>query len=107
MDNGMASGVNVTVVGVTTVFLALTLLVTVLSVLSRILNGKDTVRYSPTPTEPADGGRSNDDRLLELVAAAAYGLHATHRVTVAAPAPPSPWLKAGRARQVQRFPKRS
>ncbi len=93
MDVVATGGLNITVVGVGTVFIALSMLVAVLTVMARLFS-------------VADGGQNSDRHdtdLLARVALAAYGLHAASRTAVRGPAPASAWLRAARSRQVMRF----
>jgi Na+-transporting methylmalonyl-CoA/oxaloacetate decarboxylase gamma subunit len=103
------------VVGITMVYFALTMLVAVLVVLSRMVDRGKEPRAKPTPPaaapasppETADSTVADGDaRRLELVALAAYGVHLRRRVSVRKTVEPSPWSRAGRANQVMRFPGR-
>jgi len=106
-----------TVVGITMVYFALTMLVAVLVVLARIVHGADTAATKQRPTQPAvpsastrdvsgTAGAGREAQRLELVALAAYGMHLRRRVAVRGSVASSPWSRAGRARQVLRFPGR-
>ncbi len=104
----MTSGANVTAVGIITVFLALILLIAVVSLVHVVVE-----RLSPTPAADttdavqSTAGATTDERsTLAAVAIAAYALHQARRVTVAAPAPSSYWQREGRSRQLTQHEKR-
>jgi len=105
MDSA-TSGLNMTVVGVTTVFIALALLLVVVTIMARIVGGpaKPEARggAAAAPDRPAMAGASAADRDadLEQVAIAAYALHQAISVSVRGPEPASAWLRAGRQVQV-------
>ncbi len=109
--NSAVSGPIVSVIGIGTVFVALSLLVAVLSLLAKILNKQEAAesdgRAEPgqAATEAAPAAATDQDELLR-VALAAYGLHQRYRHSVRGPAAPSAWALAGRARQVMRDPRR-
>lgn len=105
MDPAITSGLNMTVVGLTTVFAALGLLLAVVTVTSRILDRIDSSPAEPVSTsghDPADRKRREraDYEARARVAAAAYAFHCAHRVHIQWPASASPWLRAGRQEQV-------
>lgn len=97
MDAATTAGLNITVVGVGTVFLALSMLVVVLTIMGRILAGETGKDPGPEASSD-DSGRD----VLERVALAAYGLHAASRTAVRPPEPASAWLRAARSQQVMR-----
>ena len=111
MDPSASSGLNMTVVGVTTVFLALTLLLAVVTIMAKLVGG-ETATASPGAKAasasgaapiPAGGSPAVERDELSRVALAAYALHQARRVSVRGPAPASPWLRAGRQNQVDRM----
>ena len=101
MDSAMTSGATVTAVGLVAVFLALSLLVFVVTVVSRILSSSTTVAptQSATPDEPWALPAQHE---LRLVAIAAYATHRARSVSVRGPLPATSWVRAGRHRQVAR-----
>ncbi len=111
----VASGPVVTIIGVTTVFIALAMLIGVLNVVTWILDRQKAAAGEPTaaPMPSADvaaadtaGDSSSDDELL-LVALAAYGLHQRRRVSVRTQQPTaSRWALAGRAQELRRVERR-
>jgi Na+-transporting methylmalonyl-CoA/oxaloacetate decarboxylase gamma subunit len=109
---------EVTVVGVATVFIALVMLVGAVSALARILRGPAGLATSPAAGLAADTAApvsatpaSRPGPRLRAVAIAAYAFH--HHVTrrrrfaglVEAQAG-APWRQAGRAEQATRLPTR-
>mgnify|MGYP001162774527 CR=1 FL=1 len=108
MDPSVTSGLNVTVVGVGVVFTALTMIVAVVSIMGRLLgapNGAPVPATAELPQIPGEQDQSEGE-LLARVAAAVYAFHRRHSVAVRGPQPSSAWLRAGRSRQVMRFPDR-
>jgi len=105
MDLTRTSGATVTFVGLVTVFLALTLLLYVVTALARLLKPKQ----EPTATAAladADARASTESEpqadVLLLAALAAYGAHRARRVAVRGPQAATAWLRSGRLRQVGR-----
>ncbi len=94
-----------TVVGTTTVFLALSLLVTVLSIVARLIEGRTTVQAAPKPAPRtvAPPSPSDDDPILLEAALAAYGAHRARRVVVRPPSEASAWRLGGRSEQLHRW----
>ncbi len=119
MEHAIFSGPNMAVVGITTVFVALTIIVTVVSIVARVLAKNEGASVSPEAASAfaaaADASTaqqshgSNDsagNELLRRVAMAAYAYHLGTRVSVRANVAPSPWLRAGRQAQVNRIQSR-
>ncbi len=103
----MIGGWEMTVVGTTTVFLALSLLVAVLSIVARLIEGRTATPAPAKPKEPAppQGARppaGNDPDLL-AIAVAAYGAHRRRRVVVRPPSEASAWRLRGRSEQLRRW----
>lgn len=104
------SGLNMAVIGITTVFLALSMLVAIVSGMARMLGDKPpAAAAAAAPTQP--GTPTGPDPRLRAVALAAFALH--HHVTrrrrftplVAAEAG-TPWIQAARAEQASALPTR-
>lgn len=106
MNGQLVSGWEMTVVGTTTVFFALSLLVAVLSVVARFLEGRTT---APSASKPAPRSRTveptaaNDDSTLLGAVLAAYGAHRRRRVVVRPPSEASAWRLGGRSEQLHRW----
>jgi len=107
MDPALTSGVNVTVVGVTVVFTALTLLMLLVSLMGSALSEREAPRATDprsdtdrAPNDTATPTAADDEVVLRDVAIAAYALHQARRVSVRGPEPASSWLSAGRQKQV-------
>ncbi len=107
MDAVATGGLNTMVVGIVTVFFALTMLVAVITVMTKLLSlGNGTAATAlpgdggQTGTEATGTGRSE---LLARVALAAYALHAASRTSIRGPEPASAWARAARSRQILRF----
>lgn len=109
------SGLNMTVVGVTTVFVALSMLVASVAALARILSrptadaGAEEASAA-TATAPSDAVAGTAPQ-LRAVAVAAFTFH--HHVTrrrrfaeVVIAAAGTPWLQAARAEQAGALPTR-
>jgi Na+-transporting methylmalonyl-CoA/oxaloacetate decarboxylase gamma subunit len=101
-------------IGIFVVFSALTTLVLVLMVFSKLLanvpdpghGAKPAARVKkpkPNKAGATATGKSQEDTLL-AVALAAYGMHLGRRISVRSPQPSSSWLHSARAVQVHRFP---
>ncbi len=94
------------VVGVTTVFIALALLIAAVSLLSLLLtkssSAQATSALAPATQAPAAPTQESAEHTYRLVALAAYAYHLRASVSIAQPRSPSPWLRAGRQQQVQR-----
>ena len=106
MDPSAYSGLNMAVIGVTTVFLALSLLILVVTITARLVGGSTAAAPAgASSAAPAGEGESAAFERDELarVAVAAYALHEARRVSVRGPAPTSAWLRAGRQTQVDRM----
>lgn len=106
-------GLTVTVVGLLTVFFALTALIGALYALDRLVNGTREERVSP---RGEDGEQiigvsinnlapESNRASLHKVAIAAFAMHQAARVSVTPADPNSSWRTAGRLRAVQRTPK--
>ncbi len=104
------SGLNMAVIGITTVFLALSMLVAVVSGLARLLNDSPpTAEPTAAATEPA--AATGPDPRLRAVALAAFAFH--HHVArrrrftpLAAAETGTPWIQAARAEQAGAVPTR-
>ncbi|MFP6627203.1 MAG: OadG family protein [Deltaproteobacteria bacterium] len=108
MDPSATSGLNVTVVGMGVVFTALMMIVAVVSVMARLLgttNGAPGPASAEVPQIP-DQQDHSEGELRARVAAAVYAFHRRRSVAVRGPQPSSAWSRAGRGRQVMRFPDR-
>jgi sodium pump decarboxylase gamma subunit len=109
VDPSASSGLNMTVVGLITVFLALSLLIVVVTIMARLVGGSAATAparatAAGTSSTAAAGESAAFERdELARVAVAAYALHQARRVSVRGPAPASPWLRAGRQTQVDRM----
>jgi Na+-transporting methylmalonyl-CoA/oxaloacetate decarboxylase gamma subunit len=106
VDVSLTGGSAMAVIGVGTVFIALTVLLAAVRLTSRILNRPG----APAPLASAGGlardapavrPDTGDD--LEYVALAAYALHLARRARTSVPGPPSRWMIAGRLRQTAPF----
>ena len=106
MEHAILSGPTMAVVGIGTVFVALAIIVTIVSLIARILGTDESLPLPPAAPavdiEAAAMQASGKDR-LQQAALAAYAFHLSRRVTVRAHVPPSPWLRAGRQAQVDRI----
>ena len=93
--------------GIGTVFAALTVLVVALRLASRaVASPEPHLAGTPVPGDASGVRESGED--LELVALAAYALHLARRVRIPEPGPASPsrWVIAGRMRQTAPFLRR-
>ncbi len=121
MEQTIFTGPNMAVVGISTVFVALTIIVTVVSIVARVLARNEGASVSPEAASAFaaaaeastaqqshvsrgsnDSADSDGNELLRRVAMAAYAYHLGRRVSVRANVAPSPWLRAGRQAQVNR-----
>jgi len=91
--------------GIGTVFAALTVLVAALRLASRAVAAPEPqLARGPVPGAVSRVPESGED--LELVALAAYALHLARRVRIPEPGPASRWVIAGRMRQTAPFLRR-
>ena len=98
MDPALTSGSAMSVIGISTVFVALLSLVGVVSATARLVD-RGRVRAGAASDAAATPAASADLRPLAL---AAYALHLRRRASVGAagaPGPTSRWAMAGRLRQ--------
>lgn len=106
METSVLSASNMVAVGVTTVFIALALLIAAVSLLSLLLRRSLETAASTaavaTPRTPAEVTKAQPEDDYRLVALAAYAYHLRASVSITQPRSPSPWLRAGRQQQVQR-----
>ena len=110
MDPTTTSGPVVAVLGIGTVFVALALLIAVVTLIARLINGPGASADKPaaaagsvvTPEAASRPGDEDAGPQLLLVALAAYGMHRSRRVSVRGPNPTSSWGRQGRSRQVLR-----
>ena len=99
------SGPTLAFVGISTVFVALLLMVIAVTIMKRVLAPE-----TPEPLEGAkDAANANDDGpdenvedTLRGVALAAYAFHCSRNVRVPSATGSSPWQRAGRVSQVER-----
>ena len=112
MDQAILSGPTIAVIGIGTVFVALSILVAVISVTARFLARRDAPAAphaapagATVATRTTEDSTPDRDRLLS-VALAAYAFHLDKRVIVRAHVASSPWLRAGRQAQVDRIASR-
>jgi sodium pump decarboxylase gamma subunit len=105
MDSAIFSGPNMAVVGIAMVFVALAILVAVVSVVASQVARLETKKHrADGASKVAPTVRSDDEEAaLAQVAVAAYGYHLRRRVAVRRSVAPSPWLRAGRQQQVNRI----
>ena len=108
MDQAILSGPTMAVVGIGTVFVALAIIVAIVSLTARILASPDTtaIAVSDAVGAASDQVESQDGERLQKVALAAYGFHLARRVSVRGHVASTPWLRAGRQAQVDRIPSR-
>ncbi len=110
MDSSLTSILTLVVIGVGAVFLALAMLIGVISVTKFVVEFPSRAKAAPSTAELVGAGvdhrrdepereeaRSDD---LERVALAAYALHVLRRSTVRASPAPSRWALAGRMSQL-------
>jgi Na+-transporting methylmalonyl-CoA/oxaloacetate decarboxylase gamma subunit len=109
MDPTTTSGPIMTVIGLSTVFFALALLMAVVAGMAHFLDRDRRRLLAPVATaggahvSVADENHVRRDEELRLVAIAAYALYRSRAVTVPRPQPTSAWLRAGRSAQVSRL----
>ena len=108
MESPLAGGLPMTLLGLTTVFAALLMLIVVIHACARILSP----RAAPGGSTSASGAGSapqvsNPATPLDLapVALAAYALHLQSCLTLVDPEPGSPWKLSGRMRQLTSQPR--
>jgi Na+-transporting methylmalonyl-CoA/oxaloacetate decarboxylase gamma subunit len=113
MEDAIFSGPTMAVVGITTVFIALAIIVGAVSAVARIVASNDGVTVTAEAASAfaaaADASASNesgDEDVLRRVATAAYAYHLRRCVTVRASVASTPWLRAGRQAQVDRIQSR-
>jgi Na+-transporting methylmalonyl-CoA/oxaloacetate decarboxylase gamma subunit len=108
MDQAILSGPTMAVVGIGTVFVALAIIVAIVSLTARILTSADSTAIAVGDAVSATGDQveSRDNDRLQQVALAAYGFHLARRVSVRGHVASTPWLRAGRQAQVDRIPPR-
>jgi hypothetical protein len=106
MDGTILNGPTMAVVGITTVFIALTIIVTIVTIIARMLAPKDNASMlAPGLAVNIDltDDAADDDDLLQKIALATYGFHLSRRVAVRTHVAPTAWLRAGRQVQVNRI----
>lgn len=110
MEGTILNGPTMAVVGISTVFVALAIIVAIVSLIARILtpSGSAAIAQAAAVETPAAAEQDNADNKdrLQQVALAAYGFHLARRVSVRGHVASSPWLRAGRQAQVDRIPSR-
>lgn len=96
------------VVGIGTVFVALAIIVTIVSLTARMLTPADApaIAVGGDVRAVSDQSDPQGNEQLQRVALAAYGFHLTRRVSVRGHVASTPWLRAGRQAQVDRVPPR-
>ena len=105
MEPTLLSALNVTIVGIGTVFVALSSMVGALMIMDRLVNGPREPAQ-PVAAAPAAAARPAAPALdLRAIALAAFAMHQNRRVSVRAPEKASPWGTAAKMRSIQRYPK--
>lgn len=94
------------VVGIGTVFVALAIIVAIISLIARMLGAAEAPAMPPVELVvgvDTQAARGDDSDRRRRIAIAAYGFHLARRVAVRSNVPASPWLRAGRQAQVNRI----
>lgn len=108
MNHEIFNGPNMAVVGISMVFVALAILVAVVSAIAHQLSRRSNAVPGERAAVATDTGatphaRSDDTETLRRVAVATYAYHLQHRVTVRRHVAPTPWRYAGRQRVMNRL----
>jgi len=106
MAHEILNGPTMAVVGIGTVFVALAILVAIVSMIARLLTPTETARAVPVTVDlelDAAADAVGESRRRRQVALAAYAFHLARRVSVRSQVASSPWLRAGRQAQVNRI----
>jgi Na+-transporting methylmalonyl-CoA/oxaloacetate decarboxylase gamma subunit len=99
------SGPILAFVGISTVFIALLLMVIAITIMKRVLAPQtaDTLEVANDATGANNDSSGEDvEDTLRGVALAAYAFHCSRSVRVPSAAGSSPWQRAGRVSQVER-----
>jgi sodium pump decarboxylase gamma subunit len=110
MDAGAVSGLNMAVLGISMVFLALLLLIVVITIMDKVLARLEGKKAGPGADAAAGAstlaaasvsvGKVKKKDELAVVALAAWGLHQRRRVSVRPAATTSRWAALARAKQL-------
>jgi Na+-transporting methylmalonyl-CoA/oxaloacetate decarboxylase gamma subunit len=109
VDESIFSGPNLAFVGISTVFVALLLMVIAITLMRRILapQTSETLEVAKDAAGANENGAAatsdeNVEDTLRGVALAAYAFHCSRSVRVPSATGSSPWQRAGRVAQVER-----
>ena len=107
MDASITSGAEISLIGVSVVFLALLSLMAAVSVVSRVLTPRRSMKGTPATPSTPEVVAVEAPTHFEAMALAAYGYHRRRSQRIRTEPIPTHWEIAGRARQLARSDNRN